>query len=352
MTKTRTINWTKRGSGQEDTTGWSEGLISTYVCLLAIASNERWQETLRNDPFSFVEFEKTVSEVNQIIFGNSKIDYHEPVEAAHRALLDNKFRELKFNDSVIGHPDVSRIFRASQVLRSVVVHSGAAEFTFAKAKSNESSEILFPTDLKVKFHEQWMNYVEKQFSDLPSILKTKIGFNELRIHFADNDYELFKLSGNGGLESDATKGTMTNPKQKHFGPGQYLLLYGPPGTGKTRAANRLILDRVSKQIVISSHGSITQTDLEGEWTDEKRPLILKELRKFVTACQFHASYSYEDFIEGLRPIRSQSGALNYEIMDGAFLTIWRKALGEPIALASSCKSDGDGLFDRTKRRIR
>ncbi|MEA3402153.1 MAG: AAA family ATPase [Armatimonadota bacterium] len=82
-----------------------------------------------------------------------------------------------------------------------------------------------------------------------------------------------------------------------------LILYGPPGTGKTWLALRLA------------------DYLTGG--DESRQRLV----------QFHPSYSYEDFVEGIRP-RAVEGAgghaaVEYPVLPGAFVTFCDRARNEP-----------------------
>ena len=72
------------------------------------------------------------------------------------------------------------------------------------------------------------------------------------------------------------------------------MLYGSPGTGKT-----YIAERIAKHLISSSDG-------------------------FSELVQFHATYSYEDFIQGIRP-QSQDGQLKYSIVPGRFLEFCKKA---------------------------
>lgn len=65
-----------------------------------------------------------------------------------------------------------------------------------------------------------------------------------------------------------------------------VLLYGPAGTGKTYEARRLMEDCVRQ--------------------GGKIQLV-----------QFHPAYSYEDFMEGLRP-ENRNGVIHYSVADGAF----------------------------------
>lgn len=46
---------------------------------------------------------------------------------------------------------------------------------------------------------------------------------------------------------------------------------------------------------------------------------------------FHQAYGYEEFVEGIRPVmgRGQSAQMHYEVQDGAFLTLCRRAAADP-----------------------
>jgi 5-methylcytosine-specific restriction protein B len=84
-----------------------------------------------------------------------------------------------------------------------------------------------------------------------------------------------------------------------------LILYGPPGTGKPYATQKII----EAFELRSGKRRMSFADVERE----KRV-------KFIT---FHQSYSYEEFIEGIRPRFDQDGdgegsALKYKIEDGVF----------------------------------
>ena len=76
------------------------------------------------------------------------------------------------------------------------------------------------------------------------------------------------------------------------------ILYGPPGTGKTYKAIE-----IASNILGNEKSSITK---------------LKECyTKQVEFITFHQSFSYEDFIEGLKA-KTKEGKITYEIEDGIF----------------------------------
>lgn len=79
-----------------------------------------------------------------------------------------------------------------------------------------------------------------------------------------------------------------------------VILYGPPGTGKTYRAK-------------------TQTEWMIDWwlARDFGKSDLPPSTRFWKMIQFHPAYTYEDFIQGLRPT-PQGGALAFEVKDGHF----------------------------------
>lgn len=85
-----------------------------------------------------------------------------------------------------------------------------------------------------------------------------------------------------------------------------IILNGAPGTGKTYLAKE----------------------------------IAEEMNATVKMVQFHPSYDYTDFVEGLRPIKDEKGNICFERKDGVFKEFCRKAL-----LASETSSNEDLFSD-------
>ena len=86
-----------------------------------------------------------------------------------------------------------------------------------------------------------------------------------------------------------------------------LILRGAPGTGKTYLANEIAAN-------IVSNGRTTKRD---ELNDEEE--------KRVSFVQFHPSYDYTDFVEGLRPFSDEDGTVGFTLKDGSFKSFVEKA---------------------------
>ena len=102
------------------------------------------------------------------------------------------------------------------------------------------------------------------------------------------------------------------------------ILYGPPGTGKT-------YNTINKAVQIANSGFIVDDSLNA---NEKRKLIKDEYLRLVDVGQivfttFHQSMTYEDFIEGIKPVieENEDGAKSvvYEVKNGIFKEICKNA---------------------------
>lgn len=70
-----------------------------------------------------------------------------------------------------------------------------------------------------------------------------------------------------------------------------------------------------------------QIELAENWKNGPRQDLSHQRFEFVT---FHQAYSYEDFVEGIRPVTNQeTGKVRYEIVPGVFRRICRDAKADP-----------------------
>ncbi len=91
------------------------------------------------------------------------------------------------------------------------------------------------------------------------------------------------------------------------------ILFGPPGTGKT-------FHTINKALSILQGVPVGQLDPDRQVLQEQFRQFQNDGRiGFVT---FHPSFSYEDFVEGLKPVVDEAkGNLKYEIQPGIFKTM-------------------------------
>lgn len=87
---------------------------------------------------------------------------------------------------------------------------------------------------------------------------------------------------------------------------QQLIFEGPPGSGKTYVAEKFA------------------RWFTGQPLDENIPLD-----DHVEIVQFHQSYGYEDFVQGIRPETNSDGQLVYRVRDGIFLDMVERAKANP-----------------------
>lgn len=178
--------------------------------------------------------------------------------------------------------------------------------------------------------------------------------DEIRNWFDGVELQLhgtIQLAGNGfnprdyGIEAsedDSVITTISKVSQEGMQVPLNQILYGPPGTGKT-------YHTINKAMAILDPECLAQHD------DDVSPEARKALKTrfdelvkegridFVT---FHQSFSYEDFVEGIRAESDgDSGQLTYDVVDGVF-----KRMCDAVA-AKVTRSDSHEAMTLEGRRI-
>jgi hypothetical protein len=111
----------------------------------------------------------------------------------------------------------------------------------------------------------------------------------------------------GDLENELTK---LFPEWHVQGLRQFIVM-GPPGTGKTRLGKKI----VDSGMLVSGDTPLDYPDLQ---------------RRYCAFLQFHPSYSYDDFVEGLRPTQSIENELLFDVKRGPFSRMCASALNSAV----------------------
>lgn len=137
-----------------------------------------------------------------------------------------------------------------------------------------------------------------------------------RIGFVDPATSLLDIIAKGATLW-SNEGFFSGKKLQHFSPLEtkkttacLRIYYGPPGTGKTNKAKNEHIQKIS----------------------------LKENSCIV---QIHPSYSYEDLVEGIKPVTYFNGEIKYQVVEGPVRIMSKKANGEAAKIL--CCIYGNGV---------
>lgn len=128
------------------------------------------------------------------------------------------------------------------------------------------------------------------------------------------EYIIEQRFENSEVDNDISEGKnsmkVVDKYKKYLESTKNLILRGAPGTGKTYLANEIAANIVSEG----------RTNKKEDLTDEEKARI-----GFV---QFHPSYDYTDFVEGLRPTTLANGGVGFELRAGSFKSFVERAIRE------------------------
>ena len=143
----------------------------------------------------------------------------------------------------------------------------------------------------------------------------------------------YAIGENGKLVKEAIR-TPYERQKKEYVFNKNIIFYGPPATGKTQEAIQLALQ-------------ILKIDTSSE--EKRKETLRSQIGKQIEFITFHQSYSYEDFVQGLRPFTNNTHTLSFELKDGVFKRIADRAKQHYEAYQKSQKKQQipfEALLDR------
>ncbi|MEG4071978.1 AAA family ATPase [Microcoleus sp. Pol14C2] len=189
------------------------------------------------------------------------------------SLLEEIFCWQEIPKNLLITPKVNNIHVAVSLEASEVLGYSAKQLI---AKIAQTFKKIFPLFLLFNFYENDLSILVNEY-----FLLYKKELNQA--------YHLEEISELTGFQTSEINRWIRTINRK-----QQAIIQGPPGTGKTFLAQKL-----AQYLIGGGDG-------------------------FSDIIQFHPAYTYEDFIQGIRP-QSQDGELTYPIVPGRFLEFCKQA---------------------------
>ncbi len=197
------------------------------------------------------------------------------------------------------------------------VRSAAKDLFFSKKMKPyilEMPDAEKMVELDVQYNVWNKPLTKDMISAQPSFQQFPAGVPGTTFRISHEQYEAFVklIQQQDLLEEPPADYELPNTSDQPFN----LILFGPPGTGKT-------YQTVNYALSIIENKPLTEIALE------KREALLKRYADYqkdgqIAMLTFHASFAYEDFVEGIKPLVKDQ-QLSYEVQEGLFKIICQKA---------------------------
>ncbi len=136
-------------------------------------------------------------------------------------------------------------------------------------------------------------------------------------YFKRNGYTINE-KGDAEMEPFAQEDNLKENVKQLLTHNYNIILHGAPGTGKTYLAKDVAIDLIFDNANDRELIRKKEEDLKTEDEKNKYKELKDQFNKHYCFVQFHQSYDYTDFVEGLRPQNGADGKIGFAPKDGVF----------------------------------
>lgn len=185
--------------------------------------------------------------------------------------------------------DKSCKYSAQNFLRKLIIVDQYSQgiYDYFAIFSNDTLDFLYKEICGKKYRkENFFEINKKIFDEVKNVCPNSSNMNDL-------EYNLKLMWGLWQMATDTEKEFPTENTPN-------VVFYGAPGTGKTYIVKKYLTT-----------------------------ILGNKYKENVYWVQFHPAYTYEDFIEGVKPVGIKDGILNLRLMNGQFKEWCKKAKEKP-----------------------
>ncbi len=161
--------------------------------------------------------------------------------------------------------------------------------------------------------------IEKSLKEFPEFIAHRYSNEEFEKLIEKLQKRMIKYANDGYVPDEYPKAFFDDGLSEINHP-LNVIFYGPPGTGKTYSTLIRAAEILLKRSVVDYNEALRVFNEN-----------LGDRIEFIT---FHQNYSYEDFIQGLRPDTDNSDQLVFDKKDGVFKRIADRALRNIVAASN------------------
>ena len=245
--------------------------------------------------------------------------------AVHNALNDLGFRIPSYRDKEPSYAYEHKI--ADEV------------FLYVKKKDDrifdENYLLIHPINIKNKeklesiqgLTVSWTPRKSTSYREFPKFESNKSPYGfEVTIEDIDALNALINVISSSSSKQERSQNKNAESSMKPSSPVNQII-YGPPGTGKTYSTTEEAVRIAEPAWYEETKTNITSRQQFRDALKEKYDALVEQGRIAFTT--FHQSFSYEDFVEGIRAITDEdSGTISYEVVDGVFKQLCTSATVE------------------------